>query len=96
MKSVERKASQIQARLMFEVLRAIREMSFAEASRKSGVSAITISRWCRTKEHGGVRFPRVDTLLKIAVSVGLDVHIVPAGQGEFRKWNKQPERTVHG
>ena len=74
----DRKVSKIQARLMFEVLRETRDLTYAVISRRSGVSAITISRWCKDKRHGGVRHHRLDTLLKIAICVGLDLQVVGA------------------
>lgn len=71
----DRRVSKLQANLMFAVLREIKDVSFAEPSRRSGVCASTISKWCKSEKHGGVRFPQLRTLLALADAYGLQITV---------------------
>lgn len=76
----DRRVSKLQANLMFAVLREIKDVSFAEASRRSGVCASTISKWCKSEKHGGVRFPQLRTLIALADAYGLEIAVMPREQ----------------
>ena len=76
-----------QDRLVFEVLRLIREMSPADVAKRASygrgmgrVSAQTIRKWRLPVKDGGTRYPQAITLQAVARAAGCELRFVRTNQ----------------
>lgn len=63
-------------RMIFDVLRAIKDQSPREIARQTWVSPQTVRKWRLPLDKGGVRYPRHATLAAVARTAGLEFRLI--------------------